>query len=86
MSRDIMQFFDLSSDLVFVELVPHKEWDGKKLSELELRARHGINVIAVRRGEKVQPLGSIDTKEMVVRREEPLLVVISKDELDKLER
>ncbi len=85
LSRDIMQFFDLSSDLVFVEMVPLKEWDGRKLSELELRVRHGINVIAVRRGEKVHPITHFDAKEMVIHREEPLLIVISREELDKLE-
>ena len=81
MSRDILQFFDLSSDLVFVEMEPFKEWDGKTISQLNLRSKYGINVVAVRVGEKVQPVTSLD---IVVRRGEPLLVVISKDKLDEL--
>ena len=82
MSRDILQFFDLSSDLVFVEMEPRKEWDGKKISDLELRSKYGINVIAIRRGEKVQTVINLDT---VIRKEEPLLTVISKEHLEKLE-
>ena len=82
MSRDILQFFDLSSDLVFVEMEPRKEWDGKKISDLELRSKYGINVIAIRRGEKVQTVINLDT---VIRKEEPLLTVISKENLEKLE-
>ena len=81
MSRDIMQFFDLSSDLVFVELEPRKEWDGKTISELNLRTRYGINVVAVRVGEKVQPVTDLN---MVIHRKEPLLVVISKDKMEEL--
>ena len=83
MSRDILQFFDLSSDLVFVEMIPHKEWEGKVLSELKLRPRYGINVVAVRKGEKVQPVTNPD---IVIRKEEPLLIVISKEQLEKLEQ
>ena len=83
MSRDILQFFDLSSDLVFVEMIPRKEWEGKVLSELKLRPRYGINVVAVRKGEKVQPVNNPD---IVIRKEEPLLIVISKEQLEKLEQ
>ena len=83
MSRDILQFFDLSSDLVFVEMIPRKEWEGKVLSELKLRPRYGINVVAVRKSEKVQPVNNPD---IVIRKEEPLLIVISKEQLEKLER
>ena len=83
MSRDILQFFDLSSDLVFVEMEPHKDWEGKTLTELNLRAKYGINVIAVRRGETVQ---SINTPDTVIQKEEPLLIVMTKEQLDKLER
>ncbi len=82
MSRDILQFFDLSSDLVFVELEPHDEWNGKTLYDLQLRSRYGFNVIAVRKGERVQSVSNPDT---VVRKEEPLLIVMSKDQLEKLE-
>ena len=83
MSRDILQFFDLSSDLVFVEMIPRKEWEGKVLSELKLRPRYGINVVAVRKGEKVQ---TVNNPDIVIRKEEPLLIVISKEQLEKLER
>ena len=83
MSRDILQFFDLSSDLVFVEMIPRKEWEGKVLSELKLRPRYGINVVAVRKSEKVQPVNNPD---IVIRKEEPLLIVISKEQLEKLEQ
>ena len=82
MSRDILQFFDLTSDLVFVEMEPHKEWDGRTLSDLELHSRYGIRVIAVRKGEKVKPVSGPDT---IVRKEEPLLIVMTKEQLEKLE-
>ena len=83
MSHDIVQFFDASSDLIFVEMEPRKEWDGKTVGELNLRDRYGITVVAVRIGNKVQPVTSLDT---VIHRAEPILVVGPKEKMEELDR
>ena len=79
MFREVLQFFDLTSDLVVAEIEPRKEWFGKTLDELDLRKRYGINVIALRRGEKVYDVSGSD---MVIQSGEPLLIVISKANLE----
>ena len=81
MSRDVLQFFDLTSNLVIVEMEPRKEWCGKALSELHLRKKHGINVIAFRKGDKVYDIGSDQT---VIREGESLLVVTTKENLENM--
>ncbi len=45
----IIDMIELSEDYSVVEVVAPKQMVGKSLKELNLRARHGINVIALRR-------------------------------------
>ena len=83
MFRDIIQFFDLTSDLDIVEIEPHKNWCGKTLGELNLEPKFGINVVASRKGEKVQLISNSET---VIQSGEPLLIVTTKENLKKLEQ
>ena len=82
MFPDILRFFDLSSDLVIVEMQPREEWCGKTLLELELRKKHGINVIAFRRGDKVYDVRS---ESDMIQSGESMLIVMTKDNLETLE-
>lgn len=79
---DILRFFDLTSDLVIVEMQPREEWCGRTLLELELRKKHGINVIAFRRDDKVYDVRS---ESDMIRSGESMLIVTTKDNLEKLE-
>ena len=82
MFPDILRFFDLSSDLVIVEMQPREEWCGRTLLELELRKKHGINVIAFRRDDKVYDVRS---ESDMIRSGESMLIVTTKENLEKLE-
>ena len=82
MFPDILRFFDLSSDLVIVEMQPREEWCGRTLLELELRKKHGINVIAFRRDDKVYDVRS---ESDMIRSGESMLIVTTKANLEKLE-
>ena len=82
MFPDILRFFDLSSDLVIVEMQPREEWCGRTLLELELRKKHGINVIAFRRGDKVYDVRS---ESDIIQSGESMLIVMTKDNLETLE-
>ena len=82
MFPDILRFFDLTSDLVIVEMQPREEWCGRTLLELELRKKHGINVIAFRRGDKVYDVRS---ESDMIRSGESMLIVTTKENLEKLE-
>jgi trk system potassium uptake protein TrkA len=52
-SGNILDFIELSPDYFMVEVTPPVEWEGKSLSQLELRKRMGVNVIAIRRNGQV---------------------------------
>ena len=60
-SEKIMDFIELSPDYSLVEMRPHAEWIGRSLGELNLRARHSINVVAIRSGEAVNAMPDVHT-------------------------
>ena len=49
----IMEYIELSDEFGIVELQTPGSWQGKTIRSLELRTRCGVNVIALRRGEKI---------------------------------
>ena len=83
MFHDVLRFFDLTSDLVIVEMEPRREWCGKTLCELDLRKRYGINVIAFQKEDKVFDVSS---ENMMIQKGETLLIVMTKENLDKFEK
>lgn len=50
---NILNYIELSGDYSIYELVAYDEWQGKTLSELRLPNKYDINVIAVKRGDKI---------------------------------
>ena len=52
-SHIVLDFIELSSDYGIVEITVRKDWVGKSLKELDVRAKLGVNIIAVERNEKV---------------------------------
>ena len=52
-SHNVLDFIELSNDYGIVEINTLKEWIGKSLKELDVRARLGVNIIAIERNDKV---------------------------------
>ena len=50
-SNNILDLIELDPNHSVMEINALEEWGGKSLAELDLRAKHGINVIAVKRGD-----------------------------------
>ena len=52
-SDSILDFIELDGNCSIFEMqIPH-EWKGKSLAQLEIRRKHNINVIAIRRGSRM---------------------------------
>ena len=47
-AKNVTDFMELSDDYVFTELKLPEKWAGKNLRQLDVRARYGANVVAVR--------------------------------------
>ena len=52
-SPNVLDFIELSSDYGIVELPAPKSWKGKTLKELNVRAKLGVNIIAVKHGGEI---------------------------------
>ena len=52
-SPNVLEYIELSADYGIVEVPAPKSWLGKSLKELNVRAKLGVNIIAIRREGKI---------------------------------
>lgn len=52
-SNNILDLIELDPNHSIIEINALKEWESKNLADLNLRAKHGINVIAIKRGDRL---------------------------------
>ncbi|MBC6004303.1 Ktr system potassium uptake protein A [uncultured Clostridium sp.] len=52
-SNNILDHIELDPDYSIVEIVTPKEWEGKTLIELDLRAKYEITVLAIKSGKSI---------------------------------
>ena len=71
-SENFLDLIELSPDYSLVEISVLKEWMGKTLKEINMRAKYGINVMAIKKGNDVNITPGPD----VVLEENDILVVI----------
>ena len=53
LSSGFIDMISLSKDVSMVEIDVRSEWIGKNLIELNLRKKYGFNIVAIKKGEKV---------------------------------
>ena len=68
MSSDFLEFFNLGDEVCVCSLKPKKDWVGKSLRELNLRVRFGLNIVAIREGERTT--ASLDPDRILTRDDE----------------
>lgn len=51
-SSNVLNFIELSDEASILEVPVPRDWVGKTLRELDVRNNYGVNIIAMRRGEK----------------------------------
>jgi trk system potassium uptake protein TrkA len=71
-SHNVLDFIELSSDYGIVEIPAPKTWVGKNLKELDVRAKLGVNIIAIQRNGKV----SVSPRAEFVIEKNDILVVL----------
>jgi len=79
-STNIIDYIELSQDYTIIEINPPKRWEGKTLKELNVRARHGINIIAIKNGSKINVSPTAD---YIVSSDDVLVVIGPKSDIDK---
>ena len=59
-SHNVLDYIELSEDYGILELPAPKSWIGRSLKELHIRAKLGVNIIAVENGQKTNVSPSAD--------------------------
>ena len=52
-SPNVLDYIELSKEYGIIEIPTPKSWQGKSLKELNIRAKLGVNIIAVKRGGRI---------------------------------
>ena len=80
-SAGFMDIAELSEDVSVVELDVKDEWESKTLIELSLRRKYGINVVGIRKNDKL--MINIDP-EMILHKDMTMIIIASNQSLKKL--
>ncbi len=81
LSSGFIDMISLSKDVSMVEIDVKDEWCGKNLIELNLRKKYGFNIVALKKGERVNVNIS---PEQVLDAETTLIVIANTAKLGKL--
>lgn len=81
-STNILDYIELSPDYSVIEIQASENWSGKTLSDLGLRSKYGINVMAIKRGNDVNisPLA-----EDIIESDDVIVAIGSGDDLSRIE-
>ena len=77
---NVYDYVQLTGDHSIYETSTPASWDGKTIVELQVRQRYHINILAVKRGDVLEPLPSADH---VFRAGESLLILGSNSDIEK---
>lgn len=82
-SNNVLDYLELSDEHSIVELIASRKMDGKTLIELDVRAKYGCNIVAIKRDNDilVSPMAREEIKEG------DILIVIGADkDIDRFEK
>jgi len=71
-SSSYLDYIELTPDYSIVELKAAKDWQGKSLKDLNVRAEYGINIMAIKQDDKVIVSPAADD---VIQRDDVLVVI-----------
>ena len=81
LSSGFIDMISLSKDVSMVEIDVKDEWVGKNLIDLNLRKKYSLNIVAIKKGEKV----NVNVNpEQVLDAETTLIVIANTTKLGKL--
>jgi len=82
-SKNVLEFIELSEDYSVIELRVTEDWVGKTLEELDMRKKYGVNVVAIKNLDDVNisVLGSYEIHE-----NDRLVVIGQNENLNQFEK
>ncbi|SCJ56068.1 Ktr system potassium uptake protein A [uncultured Clostridium sp.] len=81
-SASILDYIELSPDYSIMEMKALEEWNGKTLTELKLRSKYGINVMAIKKNDDINISPSADE---IISADDIIVAIGSAEDLAKIE-
>lgn len=80
-SDSIFDCIPLTADCFIYEILPMKEWVGKSMRQLNLRVNYNVSVLAIKRGNDMDPMPTAD---YIIREDEHLVVLCNIADIRKI--
>ena len=82
-SPNVLDYIELSDEYGIIEIPAPKDWQGKSLKELNVRAKLGVNIIAVEKGRKINVSPPADYR---IEKEDVMVVLGDTAALDAVQK
>ncbi|HIT73141.1 potassium transporter Trk [Tyzzerella sp. An114] len=74
---NFFEFMELSDEFGIAEIPPNKDWIGKTIAGCEVRAKYGLNIVAIKHGGKVE----VTPSATYVFEEEDIVIVLGENSI-----
>lgn len=81
-STNILDYIELAPDYSIMEIVAPEKWQERSLLDINIRAKYGISVMAIKHGEDINVAPQADN---VIHRGDVLVVVGSNEDLQRVQ-
>lgn len=85
-ATNILEFIELSPEYSIIEFAVPQSWVGKDLRDLNLRARYGVNVVAIRNINDDEQINVSPKADNEIKEGDVLIVIGDNEDLRKLEK
>ncbi len=82
-SANILDYIELSPDYSIIEVKAPESWNYKTLKQLDVRAKYGLNIMAIRTSKDVN---ISPHAEDIIRKDDILVVIGSNSDINRLEK
>jgi trk system potassium uptake protein len=80
-SSNILDYIELSPEYRIMEVAALDEWNNRSLGQLDMRRKYGINVLAIKQGDKINVF---PRAEDVINQDSIIIAVGHNDDLDRI--
>ncbi|MCA0990052.1 potassium channel family protein [Pseudalkalibacillus hwajinpoensis] len=82
-SNSVLDYLELSDEHSIVELIANSRMDNKTIIELDIRAKYGANIVAIKKGDEIIVSPQAD---QMISKGDILIVIGSDQDINRLER
>lgn len=82
-SNSVLDYLELSDEHSIVEVIASKKLDGKSLIDLDVRAKYGVNIVAIKKEDDINVSPQAD---QVIERGDILIVIGADEDINRFEK